>query len=181
VTDIRQNAAEGRSTLPHMQLWNEERHPHLHKTCSAHNPVQESEQKIGQGARTTFGCVPTALTRRSTSPGKRLCKAMLEHLAGVGRSGSRMRFALAGQVRQEGGQTLNPLHYPSPLRGWTRSCDRTTPSTEPLKMEKWALVPLSMAEREGKGGVGSDRTESEAAHRNFKLRPISQGRIELDQ
>ena len=48
-------------------------------------------------------------------------------------------------------------------------------------MKKCALVPLSMAERKGKGGVGSDCTESEVAHRNFKVRPISQGQIELDQ
>ena len=48
-------------------------------------------------------------------------------------------------------------------------------------MKKWALVPSSMAEQEGKDGVGSDRTESEVAHRNFKVRPISQCRIELDQ
>jgi len=52
---------------------------------------------------------------------------------------------------------------------------------ESLTTTKWGLVPLSMAEREGKDGVGSDRTESDVAHRNFKVRSISQCRIEWDQ
>jgi len=137
--------------------------------------------RVWQGARPTFGCVPTALTRRSASPGERLFMQ-----SDTGTPGRCRKVGIKDEIYTcgtgpmgGGGQTLNPLHYPSPLRGWTRSCDRATPSTEPLKMKKWALVPLSMAEREGKGGVGSDRTES--VHRNLKVRPISQGRIELDQ
>ena len=84
VPDDKENAAGGWSISLCTRFHNEKGDPY--KTYSAHNLARKSEQskeEVGEGAWSTLGCTPDALTTRSISPGKRLCRAMLEHEAGV--------------------------------------------------------------------------------------------------
>lgn len=82
VPDDTESAAEGWSMSPHEPLRNEKGGPY--KMCSVHSSAPKSERsKKVVCVRLMRSSDP--LTTRSISPGKRLCRAMLEHVAGVWR------------------------------------------------------------------------------------------------
>ena len=80
VPDDTESAAEGWLMSPLERLRDEKRGPY--KMCSVHSSAPKSERSR-KVVCTTLRRSSDPLTTRSISPGKRLCRAMLEHVAGV--------------------------------------------------------------------------------------------------